>query len=136
MIGLIVVTHGRLGAELITTAEFILGRIDNCTSISIDAQKSPEAMREEIGHAIKKIDQGRGVILLTDMFGGTPSNLSLSFWAENRVEVLSGVNLPMLIKMVQNRDNSSLTELANTIGAYGRKSINVAGEILNRRPKQ
>ena len=136
MIGIIVATHGRLGEELINTAEFILGRIENCVSVSIDGQGSPETMRNEISRAIKETDQGEGVILLTDMFGGTPSNLSLSFLKRGVVEVLSGVNLPMLIKLSQCRKNMGLSELAQTIGAYGRKSINVAAEILDRRVKE
>lgn len=135
MIGFVVVTHGQLGAELINTAEFILGRIEHCQSVSIDGQKSPESMRREIEQAIKSTDQGNGVIVLTDMFGGTPSNLSLSFLASGQLEVLTGVNLPMIIKLVQCRDKKPLAELAETIGNHGRKAINVAGEMLNRRPK-
>ena len=135
MIGIVVVTHGRLGAELINTAEFILGRIEHCQSVTIDGGGSPESMREQLFQAIKKTDQGQGVILLTDMFGGTPSNISLSFLGSERVEVLSGVNLPMMIKLAQARENIPLSELAQSIGSYGRKSINVAGEILAGRPK-
>ncbi len=132
MIGIVIVTHGRLGAELITTAEFILGRIENAHSVSIDVQSSPETMRKQIEQAIKKADHGQGVLLLTDMFGGTPSNLSLSFLAAGKVEVLTGVNLPMLIKLTQSRDGN-LKETAQAVGEYGRKSITVAGELLNRR---
>lgn len=135
MIGLVLVTHGNLGTELINTAEFILGRIDHAASVSINVQSIPDSMRLEIEQAIKKVDQGQGVIILTDMFGGTPSNLSLSFLNVNHVEVLSGVNLPMIIKLVQARKTVPLAELAQTVGAYGRKSINVASEILNRRPQ-
>jgi len=135
MIGSVIVTHGRLGAELIHTAEFILGRIEHLESVSVDVQDSPEKMREEIKKAIKKVDQGQGVLILTDMFGGTPSNLSLSFLSNGHLEVLTGVNLPMIIKLAQSRDKYGLPELARVIGEYGRKSINVAGELLNRRPK-
>ncbi|MEW5721596.1 MAG: PTS sugar transporter subunit IIA [Thermodesulfobacteriota bacterium] len=134
MIGFIIVTHGRLGAELIKTAEFILGRIDNAGAVSIDGLHSPESMRESIEKAIRAHDQGQGVIVLTDMFGGTPSNLSLSFLDKWNVEVLTGVNLPMVIKLVQVREKLPLLELAQAIGEYGRKSINVAGEILTKRP--
>ncbi|MEW6262665.1 MAG: PTS sugar transporter subunit IIA [Thermodesulfobacteriota bacterium] len=136
MIGFVIVTHGRLGAELINTAEFILGRIENHRTVSIDGQGAPEVMRADIEQAIKQVDQGQGVIVLTDMFGGTPSNLSLSFLNSGQIEVLTGVNLPMIIKLVQSREKMPLKELAQTIGEYGRKSINVAGEILNRRPKE
>ena len=135
MIGFVVVTHGSLGAELINTAEFILGRIEHCKVVSIDGQKAPETMRTEIAQAVKSVDEGQGVLILTDMFGGTPSNLSLSFLSEDKVEVLTGVNLPMIIKLAQSRDKMPLSELAEAIGAYGRKSINVAGQILHKRAK-
>lgn len=135
MIGIVIATHGLLGAELINTAELILGGIESAVSVSINAQESPESMRADIERALKTVDKGKGVLILTDMFGGTPSNLSLSFLANGRVEVLSGVNLPMLIKLIQTRTQLELTELAEMVGAYGRNSINVAGELLNRRPK-
>ena len=136
MIGFVVVTHGRLGAELINTAEFILGKIDPSASVAINGQDSPDDIRKNIEKAVKAQDRGQGVLILTDMFGGTPSNISLSFMSKEKIEVLTGVNLPMIIKLVQNRDKDmSLKELAQTIGEYGRKSINVAGEILNKRPK-
>ncbi|MFH1135176.1 MAG: PTS sugar transporter subunit IIA [Pseudomonadota bacterium] len=135
MIGFLVVTHGRLGAELINTAEFILGKIENSSSISLDGRGSPESMRAEIEKAVKTLDQGQGVVILTDMFGGTPSNISLSLLAEGKVEVLTGVNLPMIIKLAQGRDKQGISELAQQIGEYGRKSINVAGDLLSRRPR-
>ncbi|MBF0528158.1 MAG: PTS sugar transporter subunit IIA [Deltaproteobacteria bacterium] len=135
MIGSVIVTHGRLGAELLNTAEFILGRIELIKIVSIDGQGSPDEMHTQIQKAIKSVDQGQGVLILTDMFGGTPSNLSLSFLAVGEVEVLTGVNLPMIIKLVQFREKMSLMELAQAIGSYGKKSINVAGEILSRRAK-
>lgn len=133
MIGIVIVTHGNLGKEMVKTAEFILGGIDGCATVSVDGERNPDLLREAIAQAIKSVDRQAGVLVLTDMFGGTPSNLSLSFLKERQLEVLSGVNLPMLMKAVQLRDNNSLTEAAQTIGDYARKSINVAGEILNGR---
>lgn len=130
MIGVVVVTHGRLGAELIKTAEFILGRIENVLAVSIDDQRSPDALRAEIEQAVKTVDKGNGVLILTDMFGGTPSNLSLSLLSNGRIEVLSGVNLPMLIKLIQCRSQMKLTDLAQTVSTYARNSINVAGQLL------
>ena len=137
MIGLVVVTHGNLGSELINTAELILGNIENSQAVGIVGQPSPETIRENIQKAIKSTDRGKGVIILTDMFGGTPSNMSLSFMSNGNVEVLSGVNLPMVIKLVQARNNNTLPfdELAKTIGEYARNSINVASEKLGWRPK-
>ena len=135
MIGFIVVTHGLLGQELINTAEFIVGKIDHTSAVSVDGQTTPDSLRKQIERAIKAVDQGDGVVILTDMFGGTPSNLSLSFLGQNKVEVLTGVNLPIIIKLVQARGKLSLSDLAKSIAAYGRQSIHVAGEMLNRRPK-
>ena len=135
MIGFVVVTHGLLGQELVNTAEFILGRIEARTIVSITGQDSPDDIRSRIVKAAEEVDDGSGVVILTDMFGGTPSNISLSLLAEGRIDVLTGVNLPMIIKLVQSRDKMSLAELAQAIGDYGRRSITVAGEVLSRRPK-
>lgn len=135
MIGLVVVTHGNLGSELINTAELILGNIENAQTVGIEGQSSPESIRDQIGKAIKSTDRGKGVIILTDMFGGTPSNVSLSFMSNGNVEVLSGVNLPMVIKLVQARSTMPLDQLIQTIGEYARNSINVASEKLGWRPK-
>jgi PTS system mannose-specific IIA component len=135
MVGLVVVTHGRLGVELINTAELILGRIENSVVVSIEGQNDPDRMRFQIQEAIKQADGGHGVLILTDLFGGTPSNISLSFLSNGQVEVLSGVNLPMIIKLAQNRNGKTLAEVAQSVAEYGRKSINVAGEILNRKVK-
>jgi len=130
MIGVVVVTHGRLGTELIKTAEFILGRIENAAAVSIDDQRSPDLLRADIEQAVKAVDKGNGVLILTDMFGGTPSNLSLSLLSNGRIEVLSGVNLPMLIKLIQCRNQMKLIDLAQAVSTYARNSINVAGQLL------
>ena len=135
MIGVVVVTHRRLGAELIGTAEFILGKITGIIAVSVDAQASAEVIRADVEKGINQVDQGDGIIVLTDMFGGTPSNISLSFLAADQIEVLTGTNLPMIIKLIQSRERLELAELAKSVGEYGRKSINVASEILNRRPE-
>jgi len=133
MIGIVIVTHGLLAQEILKTAEFIIGSLEGCATVSIDGSKGPEATRQDISGAIESVSKGAGVLVLTDMFGGTPSNISLSFLEEGRVEVLTGVNLPMLIKAVQVRDKAALAEAAQTIGDYARKSITVAGEILGGR---
>ncbi len=133
MIGIVIVTHGLLGQEILKTAEFIVGGLDACATVSVDGSRGPDALRQAVDEAIRHVDRGVGVLVLTDMFGGTPSNISLAFLEEGRVEVLTGVNLPMLIKAVQLRDKSGLTATAQTIGDYARKSINVAGELLGGR---
>lgn len=129
MIAIVIVTHGLLGQELLKTAEFIVGSLDACVSVSINGVKGPDSLRNSIDQAIKSVDKGGGVLILTDMFGGTPSNLSLSFLEEGKVEVLTGVNLPMLLKAVQVR-KSPLAEAAQLISEQARKSIAVAGAIL------
>lgn len=133
MIGIVIVTHAQLGQEMLKTAEFIIGGLEGCATVSVDGTRGPEALRQAIAEAVKSVDKDQGVLILTDMFGGTPSNISLSFLEAGRVEVLTGVNLPMLIKAVQVRDKSSLDQAAQTIGDYSRKAINVAGELLGQR---
>ncbi len=131
MIGLVIVTHSGLGEALIEAGESILeGPLGAVTAVSVDLRQSAEKMREKINTAIKAVDQGKGVLILTDMFGGTPSNLSLSFLEEGRIEVLTGVNLPVLIRAAKMRKDNNLDELAETLQAYGRKSISLASSVL------
>jgi PTS system mannose-specific IIA component len=131
MIGIVIVTHRQLGDALIDTAEFILGNKPEATvSVSIDLRESADILRKKIHEGIKRVDQKKGILLLTDMFGGTPSNLSYSFLEEGKTEVISGVNLPMLIKAIDSRQEVTLQELAQTLEAYGQKSISLASRIL------
>ena len=130
MVGIVIVAHGQFAKELLATTEFIVGRKDYITSVMTDPTQSVEALREGIASAIKKVDRGDGVIILTDMFGGTPSNISLSFLKEGGVEVLAGVNLPMLIKLASMDTKMSIKELAPMIREYGRKNIILANDIL------
>jgi PTS system mannose-specific IIA component len=131
MVGLVIVTHSDLGEALIKTAEAILeGSLAASTAVSVDLRQSAEQLRKKIGIGIKAVDQGTGVLILTDMFGGTPSNLSLSFLEEGRIEVLTGVNLPVVIRAVKMRQDKNLSELAESLLAYGRKSISLASEVL------
>ena len=131
MIGIVVVTHGNIGNTLIEAAETIIGHHqDAVVSISIDLKKNADQLREKIAEGIKKADQGEGVLILTDMFGGTPSNLGYSFLEEGRVEVISGVNLPLLIKSASIRNTTDLGELARRLEAFGKKSITLASSVL------
>ncbi len=134
MIGVVLVTHPNLGEEFIRSAELICGPMPNVVSVSIDTQKGVEALRKEIAEAIKKVAQEEGVLILTDMFGGTPSNMSLAFLQEGRVEVLTGLNLPMLIQISNCRLNRSLNELAKMVKEAGQRNINLASEILQKKP--
>jgi len=131
MIGLLIVTHGDLGRELIRAAEMIKGKMDNVVHIPVDPLKGFEDLKKEITSAVKKVDSGEGVLILTDLFGGTPSNISLSFLKESKVEVVTGVNLPMLMKL-DLRKEKKLSEFAAFIRDYGRKNIYLASEVLNK----
>lgn len=133
MIGVLITTHGDLGNELIRAAELIKGPLSGMMHISIDQTKSVEDLKKDIGNAIKKLDKGRGVLILTDLFGGTPSNISLSFMKEGKVEVVTGVNLPMMLKLSDLKKDMSLTEYACMIKEYGKKNISLASEILNKK---
>ena len=131
MIGIVIATHSQLGDALIDAAEFIIGnRPETTVSVSINLNENVDKLRQKIVEGIKKVDQHEGVLILTDMFGGTPSNLSYSFLEEGRVEVISGVNLPMLIKAVEAREKTQLNELAVDLEAFGKKSISLASGIL------
>jgi len=132
MIGIVIVTHKQLGEALIGAAEFIIGRRPEAIeSVSIDLSENADKLRAKIAQGIKTVKDEEGVLILTDMFGGTPSNLSYSFLEEGRVEVLSGVNLPILIQAVSLRKkNMGLAELAANLEVFGKKSISLASGIL------
>ena len=131
MIGILIVTHCKLGSALIDAAEFIIGsRPEDTQPVSIDLNENAEKLRKKISDSIKKVDQNEGVLILTDMFGGTPSNLSYTFLEEGRIEVVSGANLPMLVKALNTRAKQDLANLAATVEAYGKKSISMASGIL------
>ncbi|MBW2036150.1 MAG: PTS fructose transporter subunit IIA [Deltaproteobacteria bacterium] len=131
MIGIVVATHAGLGEALIDAAEAILeGPMEAVTAVSVDLKNSAEELRRQISNGIKLVDQGDGVLILTDMFGGTPSNLSLSFLKEGCIDVLTGVNLPVLIRAVKNRKGIDFSELAESLQDYGKKSILLASGVL------
>lgn len=131
MIGVLITTHGNVGNELIRAAELIKGQLKRVAHVSIDHSKSFEEQKKEISSAIKKLDQGQGVLILTDLFGGTPSNLSLSYLKTGKVEVVTGVNLPMLLKLRDIKEDMSLGDFAKYIQDYGKKNISLASELLN-----
>jgi len=132
MIGVVVAAHGSLAHELLETTSFIVGQQENMVALTVDPSTSVDHMKKTIRKAIKQVDAGDGILILTDMFGGTPANMSLSFLEEGRVEVITGVNLPMLIRLTQCRETMTLQEAAQSIVEYGRKSINQATQILKR----
>ena len=130
MIGLLIVTHCDLGKEFINAAEFIVGRMEAVEVVSITQTSDSEEVRKMIDEKITILNRGKGVLILTDMFGGTPSNLSLSFLKQEKVEVLTGVNLPMVISIAQNRVDLKLCELAEKAQEAGKMSISLAGKLL------
>jgi PTS system mannose-specific IIA component len=130
MVGILIICHCNLGRELISAAELILGRIEQSDFMAISQISESEDLIKTIAEKIDALDKGSGVLVLTDMFGGTPSNLSLSFLNDERVEVLTGVNLPMVISAVQWRDSLSLKELGERAESEGRRSITLAGNMI------
>jgi len=130
VIGLIVITHSRLGRELVNAVEFILGKIEQVETVNVETNLNADTLRRQLTAALAKVDKGAGVLILTDMFGGTPNNISLAFLAEGKIEVATGVNLPMFIKATTARQGKTLAELARVVCEAGRNAISVAGEIL------
>ena len=131
MTGILIVTHQNLGQALIDAAEFILGSpLEAVQAVSIDLNEKADSLRQKIEEAIDQVNSDKGVFILTDMFGGSPSNLSYSFLEEGRVEVLSGVNLPVLLKAVRTRQQVELSEMIKIVEDYGKKSISLASSIL------
>ena len=130
MIGVVLVTHGRLAEEFVGALQHVVGVQDQILAICIESDDDIEACRSEILSAVSEADSGDGVILLTDMFGGTPSNLAISVMEQANVEVVAGINLPMLIKLATSRDGNSLAEVAICAQEAGRKYINVASTLL------
>lgn len=134
MVGVVVVTHCHLAEELIAAAQLVVGEdLKQFQSVSIDPREGSEEIREKIISAIRKVDEGQGVLILTDMYGGTPSNISLSFLEEKKIEVITGVNLPMLLKLATYQNDMNLEALAVFITDYGQRNINLASEVLKKR---
>ena len=130
MIGLVLVTHGRLAAEFVSAMEHVVGPQTAVESICIGPDDDMEQRRAEIFDAAKRVDSGKGVILLTDMFGGTPSNLAISLMGEPNLEVIAGINLPMLIRLASIRKDASVSKAVDAAQEAGRKYISVASQIL------
>ena len=134
MIGAVIVTHGALARELLDAAERIVGRTEGIRAVSMGWDDDVADAREEIGTAIKEVDSGRGVLIFTDMFGGTPTNVSLAFLEQDRVEIITGVNLPMIIKLTSvQHSEGALLEVAQELRERGQNSVYVASEILSSR---
>jgi mannose PTS system EIIA component len=134
MIGVVIVAHGGLAGEFRAALEHVVGRQERLESLSIGPEDDVEARRLELIEAVRRVDSGRGVMVLTDMFGGTPSNLAISVMAETGAEVLAGINLPMLIKLASVRGEATLGQAVNAAKEAGRKYISVASQVLSGEP--
>ena len=135
MVGILIVTHRQLAEALLSASDLIMGRLEKVVAVSLDPSAMPDELRRQIAEGLAKLNGTDGVLILTDMFGGTPSNLSLSFLKEGQVEVISGVNLPMLIKVNQLRQGqyANLREMALTLQQSGQQGITVASELLHKK---
>ncbi len=131
MIGGIIVSHGKLAEELLNALTIILGEVVNMEAISIGWYDDVEESKRKINQSLKRVDQKNGVLIFTDMFGGTPSNLSFSFLKDDTIEIITGVNLPMLIKFVSLQRNNNLKDVAKRVVEQGKKNIHLASALLN-----
>ena len=131
MIGGLIVSHGKLAEELLNALTIILGEVLNIEAISIGWYDDVEESKKKINQSLRRIDQKNGVVIFTDMFGGTPSNLSFSFLKDNKVEIITGVNLPMLIKFCSLQRNNNLKEVSKKVVEQGKKNIHLASALLS-----
>jgi PTS system mannose-specific IIA component len=130
MIGVVIVTHGKLAEAFLSVTEHVVGKQAQMKAVGIESEDDAEKAREQILQAIKDVDTGQGVIILTDMFGGTPSNLAISVMKSDGIEVIAGVNLPMMIKLASVRTQGSMADTVTQAQEAARKYINVAGNLL------
>ena len=130
MIGMVLVTHGRLAAEFVAALEHVVGPQSQVAAVCIGPEDDMEQRRQDILHSIREVDSGEGAVLLTDMFGGTPSNLAISCMSRPKVEVLAGINLPMLVKLAKVREERSLPDAIAMAQEAGRKYVTIASRVL------
>jgi PTS system mannose-specific IIA component len=135
MIGGVIVCHGRMAEELLNALTIILGEAPNIEAISIGWYDDVEDSKKKIAQSLKRVDQKSGIVIFTDMFGGTPSNLSFSFFKENHVEIITGVNLPMLIKFVSLQRNNNLKDVSKKVVDQGKKNVHLVSALLGSKTK-
>lgn len=131
MIGVVIACHGSLALGFKSAAEMILGKTDNLEAVSVDVMQAPETIKGVLQTAIKSVDKGKGVFILTDLFGGTPSNVSLSFLDPGHIEIITGINLPLILKLLKDRKKSSLEQLKDILISKATKSILNPSDMLN-----
>jgi PTS system mannose-specific IIA component len=130
LVGGVIVTHGNFAAELVSAAETIVGDIRHVTAVSIGWHDDVNIAREEISRAIERVNEGAGVLVLTDMFGGTPTNIACTFLGQAPIEVVTGVNLPMVIRLAEQQGDETLEVIARRVRDQGQKNIYLASEVL------
>lgn len=135
MIGVVVVAHGNIGRDMVAAVHRIIPEARHITAVAVESDDPPESIRNTIGEAVEKINDGDGVIILSDMFGGTPSNICLSFLEPSKVEVLSGFNLPMLIKLANIKPSANFKETVEFIQQYGQRNIVIASQMLGKKKR-
>jgi len=133
MIGAVIIAHSFVGKELIATAEYIVGKIEGITAVSVDGETNAFEARKRISDAVKQVSRGDGVLLLTDLFGGSPSNIAFSFLNSEKIDVVTGVNLPMILTFWNKREDNSLSDLAKLIQLSGIRNIVIARDLLEER---
>lgn len=129
-VGGVIISHGKVATELVAAAETVVGELNHIAAVSIDWNDDVESAKKEIADAIKNVGNGKGVLLLTDMFGGTPTNISAMFLVDEDVEIVTGVNLPMVIKLASQHKDFTLQEMAKEVEAQGKQAIYLASELL------
>ena len=130
MVGAVIIAHSSIGKELIATAEYLVGKLEGITAVSIDVEENVFQARKAISQAIKLVDQGSGILLLTDLFGGSPSNIAFSFLNNEKVEVITGVNLPMILTFWNKRANTTLQEITKYLQLSGTRGIARARDLM------
>lgn len=133
MVGAVIITHAKIGEAVIKAMESIAGGIEKVKTVSVEGPDALEEVRSKLVEAVREVDSGAGVIIFTDMFGGTPTNIALSVLEEDRVEILTGVNLPVMLKFENYKREKTLTDLAHYLKDYGQKSIVLAGDVLKEK---
>lgn len=130
MIGIVVVSHSNIGCEMVAATERIIPEAKHMRGVAVESNDPPESIRQQVADAINHVDHGNGVLILTDMFGGTPSNICMTFLDPERIEVVSGFNMPMLIKLANLKPDAALVETVRFIQKYGQRNIVIASEVL------
>lgn len=130
MIGIVVVAHGKIAVEMVAATRRIIPEAEHLTGVEVESNDPPQSIRQQISDAVERVDSGQGVLILTDMFGGTPSNICLSFLNRDKTEVLSGFNLPMLIKLANLKETVSFDDIVPFIQQYGQRNIVIASNVL------